>query len=65
MFLKAAAVLEGILGSVDYLVGDRFSITDIIVGFTVSWADMQHLLEELPNLQSYLARLKERPDYPG
>lgn len=61
-FTDAAKVLDKALENTDYLVGNRFSVTDILVGFTVNWGDQMGLLEKTPNLQKYLARLKERPD---
>ena len=61
-FLHAAKVLDRALENTDYLVGNRFSVADILVGFTVNWGDLMGLLEKTPNLQKYLARLKERPD---
>ena len=61
-FTHAAKVLDKALENVDYLVGNRFSVTDILVGFTVNWGNLMGLLEQTPNLQKYLARLKERPN---
>ena len=61
-FLYAVKVLDKALENTDYLVGNRFSVTDILVGFTVNWGNLMGLLERAPNLQKYLARLKERPD---
>jgi glutathione S-transferase len=60
-FLHAAKVLDKVLENKDYLVGNQFSVTDILVGFTVNWGNIAGLLEQTPNLQDYLARLKGRP----
>ena len=60
-FLHAAKVLDKVLGDSDYLINDRFSVTDLLVGFTVGWGNGAGFLEETPNLQKYLERLKERP----
>jgi len=60
-FLQAARVLEKVLGETDYLVGKRFSVTDILVGFTLNWGKGAGLLNDFPNLNKYLERLKERP----
>ena len=60
-FKHAASVLDDVLSSADYLVGDKFSVTDILVGFTVNWGNLAGLLLQTPNLQRYLERLKERP----
>jgi len=64
MFARAAAVPENLLGDADYLVGGKFSMTDVIVGFTVNWAAITGRLEGFPNLQAYLARLRARPHCP-
>ena len=60
-FLHAAKVLDKVMADSDYLINNRFSVTDILVGFTIGWGNGAGLLEELPNLQNYLERLKERP----
>jgi len=60
-FVHAARVLDKVLEKNVYLVGDRFSVTDILVGFTLNWGHGAGLLNDTPNLQKYLARLKERP----
>lgn len=60
-FLHAAKVLDKVMADSDYLINNRFSVTDILVGFTVGWGNGAGLLEKLPNLQNYLERLKERP----
>ena len=60
-FIKAARVLDKAMADKDYLVGERFSVTDILVGAVLSWGNSQGLLEQAPNLQKYVERLKERP----
>jgi glutathione S-transferase len=60
-FSAAAAAMDQALADFDYLVANRFSVTDIIVGYTVNWARQAQLLEPFPNLEAYLARLFERP----
>ena len=59
-YRKGAAVLEDVLGKASYLVDDRFSVTDIFVGYTVNWGYAEGLLNDCPNLQAYLERLFER-----
>ncbi len=61
MFLLAATALDKALGDTDYLVGNKFSVTDIIVGLTVNWGNSQGLIGDLPNLLRYRERLHERP----
>ena len=36
-FVKAAKVLNKVFDDTDYLVGNKFSVTDILVGFTLNW----------------------------
>ena len=61
MFRRAAEVLDAALAQTDYLIEDRFTATDIIVGYTVVWGEEQGLLDGLSNLQAYLDRLCARP----
>ena len=60
LFKRSAAVLDEALATANYLVEDRFTVTDIIVGYTVNWGDTDGLLGEFANLQAYLDRLFER-----
>lgn len=61
MFKRAAAVLDRFLSSRDYLVENRFTVTDIIVGWTVNWGRRAGHIDELPALGAYLQRLFARP----
>ena len=60
MYRRAAAALDAVLGKTDYLVDDRSSATDIIVGYTISWGQEQGLLSGFQNLLAYLERLLGR-----
>jgi glutathione S-transferase len=60
MHQRAAAVLDAALSKIDYLIDDRFSATDIIVGYTINWGHEFGLLSEFPNLLAYLERLFAR-----
>jgi glutathione S-transferase len=60
MYQRAAAVLDAALSKADYLVDERFSATDIIVGYTINWGHEFRLLSEFPNLLAYLERLFAR-----
>ena len=61
MFRRGASVLNDALLRQDYLVEDRFTVTDIIVGWIVNWGRRQGLLDDLSGLSVYLDRLFERP----
>ena len=61
MFKRSAAVPEAHLARTDYLVENRFTVTDIIVGWCLNWARRLGHLEEFPALRRYVARLLARP----
>ncbi len=58
----ALGALEKAMKDQDYLVGGRFSAADIMVGYILAW--FPEFLASYPGLQTYLARLKQRPAYP-
>jgi glutathione S-transferase len=60
MFRQSAAALNAVLGETPYLVEGRFTVTDIIVGYTINFGDEQGLVSEFPNLVAYLERLYRR-----
>jgi glutathione S-transferase len=60
-FQTAAAVVERALEGHDYLVGDRFSVADILLGEFLGVCRRNDLGDELPNIDAYIARLAERP----
>jgi glutathione S-transferase len=56
----AGAVSEALTG--DYLLGERLSVADVLVGSTLAFTERIGFAEELPaNLKAYLARLAGRP----
>ena len=59
-FKKGAAALDEVLGKTNYLVDNRFSVTDIFVGYTAHWGHEDGLLGDCPNLQAWLERLSKR-----
>ncbi|MEM7129944.1 MAG: glutathione S-transferase family protein [Chloroflexota bacterium] len=60
MFKRSAAALDGVLASTPYLVEERFTVADIIVGYTVNFGDWYGWINEFPNLVAYLERLFQR-----
>lgn len=60
LYRKGAAVLEDVLSETEFLVDNRFSVTDIFVGYTVNWGHEDRLLSDYPNLLAYLERLLSR-----
>ncbi len=63
-FARSAAVMDTALADSKYLVEDRFSVTDIIVGYTLYWAHEDKLLGAFKHLQAYLRRLMMREHCP-
>jgi glutathione S-transferase len=61
MFKRSALVLDAHLARHNYLVEDRFTVTDIIVGWCVNWGRHQGHLGECPALIRYVERLLGRP----
>jgi glutathione S-transferase len=62
LFSASAAVVDHALEHSDYLIDNQFSVTDIIMGFTISWANYYKLIEPFEKLQMYLDRLCKRPN---
>lgn len=59
-FRAGAAVLDAELAGREYLVEDRFSVTDIVVGWTVNWGRRMGQLDGFDHLRAYLERLFAR-----
>ena len=61
LFKRGARALEGFLDAVDYLIENRFTVTDIIVGYAVNLGrEIGFLGNEFTNLHAYLDRLYDR-----
>ncbi len=60
MFKRGAAALDNALADVDYLVDNKFSVTDIIASYTVNGARSLGYIDEFANLQRYLERMFAR-----
>ena len=60
-FARAATVLATGLGNRTWILGDTFSVADILLGHTLAWAraSRQELAED--NLQAYAGRVLSRP----
>jgi len=54
MFKRGAAALDRALSETSYLIEEQFTVTDIIVGYTVNFGDWMGWLGEFPNLVAYL-----------
>jgi glutathione S-transferase len=58
--LKAGTVVADALDGHDYLVGDAFTIADVVVGGVLDSARKYHLFPDVPALREYLERLDAR-----
>jgi glutathione S-transferase len=56
MDVVARAVAPG-----PYLLGDRFSTADVLIGSALRWGTMVGVVPERPELAAYVGRLAERP----
>ncbi len=60
LFKRSAAALDTALADTNYLIENRFTVTDIIVGYTVNFGHEQGWINDFPNLLAYLERLLQR-----
>jgi len=62
-FAQAAAALEMALEGRDWLLGDRFTVADVICASVLGSAHSRGLLGEWPGLQGYVERAEARPAF--
>lgn len=55
--------LAGQLAKGPWILGDRFTAADVLLGTSVRWMLMFKLMPELPEFTSYVSRLTERPAF--
>ena len=60
-YRKSAAALETALADSDYLINNRFSVTDIIVGWTCHFTTRVGYNDGFDNINAYVDRLMARP----
>lgn len=58
------AVLDKELDGKDWLVGDKFSVTDVIAGYAVCWSYFLRLTDGMPAINAYAERILARPHCP-
>lgn len=59
---KALKSFEIHLGQNEFMVGNRFSVTDVIVAYTLNWAEKARVLkDDYPNITAYLEKMRARP----
>ena len=62
-FAQAAAALQRTLDGRDWLLGDRFSVADVMCASVLGGAHSRGLLAEWPGLQAYVERGESRPAF--
>ena len=60
MFKRGVSVLDLYLADHEYFVEDRFTVTDIIIGYTLNWARKRELVKDFNSINLYLERLFSR-----
>lgn len=62
-FAQCVTVLEAALAKGPFILGEKFSAADVILGSMLAWAKNLQLLEGQPNILGYVARIAARPAY--
>ena len=62
-FAEIGQVLSDALGTHPFLLGERFSAADVMVGSTLAWASLFGMMDGLPTLAAYVERVTQRPAY--
>jgi glutathione S-transferase len=63
-FAAMAKVVERHMEGRDYVVGDRATVADFVLGYTLDWAQTANMLAGLPRLEGYVERMYARPRAP-
>ena len=61
---KGLKVIDEHLAKNNFMLGEQFSVTDIIVGYTLNWAGNMKMLSDFPNANRYLDDLHKRAECP-
>jgi glutathione S-transferase len=62
--LAAVGVVDQALAGREWLVGDRISTADVMLGSTLVWCSMMGLIDDrTPTAKAYLERIAQRPAY--
>jgi glutathione S-transferase len=57
-------VLDRVLANREFIVGDKLTAADVMIGSGVIWLDARHrLLDDFPSLDDYTKRLLARPSF--
>lgn len=56
-----AAILDAVLNTHEYLVGDRFTAADVYMGLGLYWGIAAGAIEKRPALERYVTQVRARP----
>jgi glutathione S-transferase len=63
-FMAMAKVLDRHMVDREFVVGDRVTVADFVLGYTLDWAQIGDLLDGFPRLEAYRERMYARPRAP-
>lgn len=63
-FAAMGRVLEEHMDGRSFLLGGSVSVSDFVLAYTLDWAKMLNLLDDLPRLDQYMQRMYARPKAP-
>ena len=63
-FKPMAAVLEEHMKDRQFVVGDKASVADFVLAYSLDWANEVQLLDGFPQLRAYVERMYARPHAP-
>ncbi len=63
-FKTMAMTLEHHMQGRRFVVGERVTVADFVLGYTLDWANEDRLLEDFPELLAYMERMYQRPNAP-
>lgn len=64
-FKEMAAVLEEHMRGRQFVVGDRVTVADFVLAYTLDWANEVRLLDDFRQLMAYMERMYTRPKAPS
>jgi len=63
-FAEMAAVLDEHMKDRQFVLGERVSVVDFVLAYTLDWASVVKLLGDFPRLVAYMERMYARPKAP-
>jgi glutathione S-transferase len=63
-FAAMAQVAERHMSGREFVVGDRVSVADFVLAYTLDWAEEARVLGGFPSLNAYMERMYARPHAP-